>query len=113
MKRRLMLGSLALATLPVAAATICKPKAFLTISGRIGRINNPTTRTFDFTEGEFLGLTQASITTATSWTPRSVFLGPTLLDVLQTAGVSSGTLSFKTLDDYSAPFPGTTWCATV
>ena len=104
MKRRLMLGSMALATLPGIAAAL-QPKALLTVSGRIGRVNNETTNTYDFTESDFLKLTQLSITTGTSWTPTSVFVGPLLLDVMQAAGVTSGTLTFKTLDDYSAPIP--------
>ncbi len=104
MKRRLMLGSVALATLPGIASTL-QPKALLTVSGRIGRVNNETTNTYDFTESDFLKLTQSSITTGTSWTPTSVFVGPLLLDVMQAAGVTSGTLTFKTLDDYSAPIP--------
>jgi len=104
MKRRLMLGSMALATLPGIASTL-QPKALLTVSGRIGRVNNETTNTYDFTESDFLKLTQSSITTGTSWTPTSVFVGPLLLDVMQAAGVTSGTLTFKTLDDYSAPIP--------
>ena len=104
MKRRLMLGSMALATLPGIASTL-HPNALLTVSGRIGRVNNKTTNTYDFTESDFLKLNQSSITTGTSWTPRSVFVGPLLLDVMQAAGVTSGTLTFKTLDDYSAPIP--------
>ena len=104
MKRRLMLGSIALATLPGIASTL-QPKALLTVSGRIGRVNNKTTNTYDFTESDFLKLTQSSITTGTSWTPTSVFVGPLLLDVMQAVGVTSGTLNFKTLDDYSAPIP--------
>ena len=104
MKRRLMLGSMATATLPGIASTL-QPKALLTVSGRIGRVNNKTTNTYDFTESDFLELNQSSITTGTSWTPTSVFVGPLLLDVMQAAGVTSGTLTFKTLDDYSAPIP--------
>ena len=104
MKRRLMLGSMALATLPGIASTL-QPKALLTVSGRIGRVNNDTTNTYDFTESDFLKLNQSSIMTGTSWTPTSVFVGPLLLDVMQAAGVTSGTLTFKTLDDYSAPIP--------
>ena len=104
MKRRTILASMALATLPGIASTL-QPKALLTVSGRIGRVNNETTNTYDFTESDFLKLTQSSITTGTSWTPTSVFVGPLLLDVMQAAGVTSGTLTFKTLDDYSAPIP--------
>lgn len=104
MKRRLMLGSMAIAVLPSMAATP-QPKALLTVSGRIGRVNNDAADTFDFTEAEFLKLGATSITTATPWTPTSVFVGPLLLDVMRAAGVTSGTLIFRTLDDYSAPIP--------
>ena len=104
MKRRLLLGSMVFATIPgMAAAPQAKP--LLTVSGRIGRVNNQTTNTYDFTESEFLKLASASITTGTSWTPTSVFSGPLLIDVMKAAGVASGTLTFKTLDDYSAPIP--------
>ena len=34
-----------------------------------------------------------------------MFVGPPLLDVMNAAGVTAGTLSFKTLDEYSAPIP--------
>ena len=79
--------------------------ALLTVSGRIGRVNNDTADTFDFSEAEFLKLATTSITTSTPWTPTSVFGGPLLVDVMRAAGVTSGTLIFKTLDDYSAPIP--------
>ena len=104
MKRRLMLGSLAYAVLPSMAAAP-QPKVLLTLSGRIVRINNDVTDTFDFTEAEFLKLGTTSITTGTPWTPTSVFAGPLLLDVMRAAGVTSGKLVLKTLDDYSAPIP--------
>jgi hypothetical protein len=104
MKRRSMLRSIALATLPGIAPAL-PPKALLTVSGRIGRVNNQTTNTYDFSESDFLKLPQSSITTSTSWTPTSVFVGPLLLDVMHAVGVIAGTLMVKTLDDYSAPIP--------
>ena len=104
MKRRALLGSMALAALP-SMASAPQPKVLLTVSGRIGRINNDATDTFDFTEAEFLKLGTTSITTGTPWTPTSMFAGPLLLDVMRAAGVTSGKLVLKTLDDYSAPIP--------
>jgi len=100
----MLLGSMAFAVLPSLARTQ-QPKALLTVSGRIGRVNNDTTDSFDFSEADFLMLDTASITTSTPWTPTSVFVGPLLVDVMQAAGVTSGTLTFKALDDYSAPIP--------
>ena len=104
MKRRILLGSMALALLPSMAATL-QPKALLTVSGRIGRVKNETKNTYDFSEADFLKLATTSITTGTPWTPTSVFVGPLLIDVMRAAGVTSGTLTFKTLNDYSAPIP--------
>ena len=75
------------------------------MSGRIGRINNAATATYDFSEEEFLELPTATITTGTVWTPPSVFVGPLLIDVMQAAGVSAGVLNVKTLDDNSVPIP--------
>ena len=104
MKRRLLLGSMALAAVPSMAAPP-PPRAMLTVSGRIGRVNNASTDTFDFSEADFLKLATTSINTGTPWTPTSVFVGPLLIDVMRAAGVTSGTLTFKTLNDYSAPIP--------
>ena len=104
MKRRSLLGSMVLAAIP-GWAMASQPRPLLTVSGRIGRVNNATTDTFEFTEEAFLKLATASITTGTPWTPTSVFVGPLLVDVMRAAGVTSGTLTFKTLDDYSAPIP--------
>ena len=53
----------------------------------------------------FLALPQSTITTGTAWTPRSVFVGPLLLVVMRQAGVVSGTLTVKTIDDHSVPIP--------
>jgi len=104
LKRRLILASMASAGMPcLCAAADAKP--LLTISGRIGRVNDRATGTFDFTEREFLELPKASITTSTSWTPVSMFTGPMLLDVMAAAGVTSGTLNVRALDDYAAPIP--------
>jgi hypothetical protein len=104
MKRRALLGSMAIAALP-SMASAHQPKVLLTVNGRIGRINENTADTFKFTEAEFLKLGTTSITTGTPWTPTWVFSGPLLLDVMRVAGVTSGKLVLKTLDDYSAPIP--------
>jgi len=100
MKRRLLLGSMAIAALPSMASAL-QPKTLLTDAGRIGRVNNAATNTYDFSEADFLKLGTTRITTSTPWTPTSVFVGPLLIDAMQAAGVTSVTLTFKTLDDYS------------
>lgn len=104
MKRRNFLAPIAVAAIPaIAAVTPTKP--LLTISGCIGRINNRANHTYDFSEAAFLTLPRTSIRTSTSWTPTSVFVGPLLLTVMKEAGVTSGTLTVKTLDDLSVPIP--------
>ena len=104
MKRRTILASMALAVTPsLKVAATHQP--LLTISGRIGKVNNDANHSFEIGEAEFFKLPQKSIKTATSWTPVSVFVGPTLLDVMAMAGVTAGTLNVKALDDYAAPIP--------
>ena len=49
---------MALATMPGMSAAL-ESKPLLTVSGRIGRVNNDTTKTYDFSESDFLKLTQA------------------------------------------------------
>ena len=109
MKRRVMLGSMACAALPGLATMLkpetLKPRALLTVSGLIGRVNNETAHTYEFSEAEFLKLPTTSITTSMPWTQTSIFVGPLVVDVMQVVGVTSGTLIFMTLDDYSAPIP--------
>ena len=104
MKRRSILTSLVGVSVASSAATP-QTKPLLIVSGLIGRINNKTTNTYDFSEAAFLKLPQTTIKTATSWTPTSVFVGPLLLIVMQEAGVTFGTLNMKTLDGYSTPIP--------
>ena len=104
MKRREVLASLATLTAsPWAIGAGESPPA--TVVPPLLRISGPGPARFEFTEAAFLALPTASITTATVWTPRSVFVGPTLLTVMRAAGVTGGTLIFRTLDDYSAPIP--------
>ena len=104
MKRRALLAATGTMALTGIVAAI-ESETILTISGRVGRINRPGDQTFVFTRKSFLQLRQSVITTATSWTPVSVFVGPTVVDVMLEAGVDSGTLLFKTLDNNSVPIP--------
>ena len=104
MKRRSAVTYLASAIFP-GQGVVATNEPLLTVSGRIGRINNARIQAFEFSEASFLALPQSSITTSTAWTPLSVFVGPTLLAVMAVVGVSAGTLNFRTLDGYSAPIP--------
>lgn len=104
MKRRRAVAYLACSATPGLPLALA-PEPVLTVCGRIGRTNTARTPAYDFTDAEFLALPPSSITTATAWTPRSVFVGPTLLEVMAAVGLTSGTLICKALDDKSAPIP--------
>ena len=105
MNRREVL-TLAVATLVLHSVATARPVSpLLRITGQIRKINNSQFRSFDFSEAAFMRLPAISITTSTPWTPRSTFSGPLLQTVMSEAGVSSGTLNCKTLDDRSTPIP--------
>lgn len=104
MKRRCAIAYAASVFLPTHASASANPP-LLTISGGIHRANNPANQTYEFSDAEFLALPQSSITTATPWTASSVFVGPTLMDVMAVVGVTAGTLTFRALDDYAGSIP--------
>lgn len=104
MKRRTVLASMGLSALN-GASVANDWETILTISGRIQKFTNRAASTFAFTRKAFLALPQSTIVTATSWTPVSTFVGPTVLEVMREAGVSEGTLLFQTLDDQFVPIP--------
>lgn len=118
MDRRAVLTSfaeMAMFTRVAAAAEVrpaFKAAPFLRISGAVGVTNNVIsagkaagTRVFDFTEAAFMALPVATITTATSWTPSSVFQGPLVQTVMHAVGVTAGTLRFSSLNDYAISIP--------
>lgn len=104
MKRRCAVAFVASAAIP-GQATSAVDQPLLTVTGNISRINNVSGRSFEFSDAEFLALPQSGITTATAWTPVSVFVGPTLLAVMAAVGVTGGTLNFRALDDFSGSIP--------
>lgn len=79
--------------------------ATLDVTGQIARYTDRNTNTYHFSEAELLGLPQYTIVTATSWTPRSVFVGPRLADVLARVAASGTTLEFYSLNQYTYAIP--------
>ncbi|WP_027800040.1 molybdopterin-dependent oxidoreductase [Paraburkholderia dilworthii] len=77
----------------------------LDVSGKIGKTNDAAHRSYRFTETQLLALPAHSITTATTWTPRSTFTGPLLADILKTVGASGTQVEIHTLDDYTYTVP--------
>ena len=55
----------------------------LDVKGKISKTNDAAHQSYHFTEAQLLALPVHSITTATTWTPRSTFTGPLLADILK------------------------------
>ena len=81
------------------------PPLSLDVQGKISKTNAAAHQLYHFTEAELLALPVHSITTATTWTPRSTFTGPLLADILKTVGASGSAVEIHTLDDYTYTIP--------
>jgi hypothetical protein len=99
------LVSLGASPLVLAARYECKPGVFLTIGGKIDKVTNPTDRTFEYSDAEFLKLPVSPITTATAWTEKRKFEGPTLSDVMASVGGKGVKLRVLALDAYVGEIP--------
>ncbi|MDI7067048.1 oxidoreductase, partial [Klebsiella pneumoniae] len=73
----------------------------LDVTGKIGKTNDAAHKSYHFTRAQLLALPAHSITTATTWTPRSTFTGPLLADILKIVGASGSAVEIHTLDDYT------------
>ncbi|CAB3706486.1 molybdopterin-dependent oxidoreductase [Paraburkholderia rhynchosiae] len=102
--RRAMGLMFALAAWSVQAQT--DPAALsLEVTGKIGKSTDAAHRSYRFDEAQLLALPAHSITTATTWTPRSTFTGPLLADILKTVGAQGTQVEIHTLDDYTYTVP--------
>lgn len=95
----------ALSALPRIGHSTEDRSAFLIVRGSIAKFTNEREKTYRFSEAEVMSLPQATITTATIWTPRSRFDGPLLADVLRHVGAVGSRLDVQALDNYSASIP--------
>ncbi|MFM0242155.1 putative pterin-binding protein [Paraburkholderia phytofirmans] len=77
----------------------------LDVQGKIGKTTDAANKTYHFTEAQLLALPVHSITTSTTWTPRSTFTGPLLADILKTVGATGSQVEIHTLDDYTYTIP--------
>ena len=77
----------------------------LDVTGKIGHTNDAAHQVFHFSEAELLALPTHSISTSTTWTPKSTFTGPLLADILKTVGAYGQNLEFHTFDDYTYTVP--------
>jgi len=99
-RRVVLLLTLACAPLMVVAAPMT-----LDVEGKIGRTNDPDRTVYRISEAELMKLPQHTITTSTTWTPKSAFTGPLLSDVLRLVGAHADLVELRTLDDYAYTVP--------
>jgi hypothetical protein len=104
-RRKVQITIAALASGWAGPLTAADPPPLLIVAGRIRRTNDAEGKTFRFSEAEFLGLPQATLTTATVWTPRSRFDGPQLMDVLKHVDAQGAEIRLRALNDYTITIP--------
>lgn len=105
-RRSLVLAALALSCTSAtrATATSASP-TILTLQGHLLRHQGGTPPTYHLSEAELLALPTRHITTSTPWTPRRIFAGPALADVLSYVRAQPGTLNLQALNDYRVSIP--------
>lgn len=79
----------------------------LDVKGKIARTNDAMHQVFHFSEADLLALPAHSITTTTTWTPKSTFTGPLLGDILKAVGATGTQVEIHSLDDYTYTVPVT------
>jgi hypothetical protein len=73
----------------------------LDVEGLIGRTNDVDHSVYHISEAQLLKLPVHTITTSTTWTPKSTFSGPLLGDVLKLVDAHGDAIELRTIDDYS------------
>jgi hypothetical protein len=96
---------LAVAALACAAQAATASSLALDIKGKITRTTDPDHTLYHLSEAQILALPPHSITTSTTWTPKSVFTGPLLADILKAAGAYGSEIEFHTYDEYTYTIP--------
>jgi hypothetical protein len=94
----------AIAACCMAATAHATPMA-LDVMGKIANTTDATRHVFHFSEAEILAMPAHSISTSTSWTPKSTFTGPLLADILKTVGAYGERVEVHTYDDYTYTVP--------
>lgn len=79
----------------------CRRNVFLTVSGKIGKTTNSANNAYEMSEHEFLALPASTVSTSTSWTPKSDFVGPLLSKVLGNVDAKGSKLRLVALDNFS------------
>jgi len=97
----------AMSAIFVLAAWSAQAQSALTldVKGKISKTTDASHQLYHFSEAQLLALPVHSITTATTWTPRSTFTGPLLADILKAVGAHGREVEIHTLDDYTYTVP--------
>jgi|HubBroStandDraft_6_1064221.scaffolds.fasta_scaffold1696060_1 hypothetical protein len=95
---RSLLAASLLGLLPLVASAA--PLA-LDVAGKIGRTTDADHSVYHISEAELMKLPVHTITTSTTWTPKSTFAGPLLKDVLTLVDARADGVELRTIDDYS------------
>lgn len=95
---RSLLAASLLALLPLVASAA---PLVLDVTGKIGRTTDANHSVYHISEAELMKLPVHTITTSTTWTPKSTFAGPLLKDVLKLVDARADEVELRTIDDYS------------
>ena len=101
MTQQRILRALAASLLALLSPAASAAPLALDVQGMIGRTNDPDHSVYHISEAELLKLPVHTITTSTTWTPKSTFSGPLLGDVLKLVDARADSIELRTIDDYS------------
>lgn len=101
MTQQCVLRTLAASLLAILPLAVSAAPLTLDAQGMIGRTNDVDHSVYHVSEAELLKLPVHTITTSTTWTPKSTFSGPLLGDVLKLVDARADEIELRTIDDYS------------
>ncbi|QCP53769.1 oxidoreductase [Trinickia violacea] len=90
----------ALAAAPAQATPLA-----LDVTGQITQTTDAAHSVYHFSEAQLLSLPAHSISTATAWTKKSDFVGPSLADILKIVGARGQVVELHSFDDYTYAIP--------
>lgn len=101
MTQQQVLRTLAASLLALSSFAAIAAPLTLDVEGLIGRTNDVDHSVYHISEAQLLKLPVHTITTSTTWTPKSTFSGPLLGDVLKLVDARGDAIELRTIDDYS------------
>jgi hypothetical protein len=101
MTQQRVLRTLAASLLALSSFAAIAAPLTLDVEGLIGRTNDVDHSVYHISEAQLLKLPVHTITTSTTWTPKSTFSGPLLGDVLKLVDAHGDAIELRTIDDYS------------